>query len=227
MGQFMQPSYTPLPASERVRIAWQRRSESDYVFDFWTSFGWILLSCGVYLYYVFYQLMRRARDHNLRRLELLDAAAALAWERAEAEGLAEELRPHFERMSVGFAELRRLTTEFRDPTIWLVLAIFTGVALWVGYVLLDMDLIRHQQAEAVVESELAAVYARLEHPLPFPPPNAVKGPHNYAGRVIAAIFSCGVYGYFWLYDMETEGNVHYAQNWTWEDALASAVQQMS
>ena len=58
--------------ADRIRYAWQRRSDTDYVFDFWTAFGWTLLTCGIYWFYVMYQLVRRSRDHNARRAELLD-----------------------------------------------------------------------------------------------------------------------------------------------------------
>jgi hypothetical protein len=56
------------PTAERVRIAWQQRHDSDYVFSFWTAFGWSVLTCGIYLFYVFYPLMRRDRDHIRRRV---------------------------------------------------------------------------------------------------------------------------------------------------------------
>src|SRR3954454_18913606 len=110
-------------SSERVRIAWQRRHESDYQFDFWTAFGWTLLSCGIYSFYVFYQLMRRMRDHNRRRLELLDAANTFAWEQASARGLADELRANFERVAAHLATLRAMTEDFRDPMIWTLLSL--------------------------------------------------------------------------------------------------------
>ena len=68
----------PLPPAERVRQAYLRRHETDYIFEFWTAFGWSLLTCGVYLVYVVYQLVRRSRDHNARRLELLQGANGVA-----------------------------------------------------------------------------------------------------------------------------------------------------
>ena len=89
---------------------------SDYIFNFWTALGWTILTCGVYLIYVLYQLVRRSRDHNMRRLEMLDAATAFAWDKAQARGLAEELRPNFERIAPQLAILRNQTTQFRDPS---------------------------------------------------------------------------------------------------------------
>ena len=72
------PGPPPPSAAERVRLAAQRRGESDYIFSYWSALGWTVLTFGIYGFYVFYQLVRRMRDHNARRLELLDAAAAVA-----------------------------------------------------------------------------------------------------------------------------------------------------
>src|SRR5467141_2142937 len=114
----------PAPsAAERVRIAARRRGESDYVFSYWSALGWTILTLGIYGFYVFYQLVRRMRDHNARRLELLDAATTVAWEQAGRQGLQQELAPSFDRAAGHMAVLRQMTGDFREPVIWLVLAI--------------------------------------------------------------------------------------------------------
>jgi hypothetical protein len=79
-------------------------------------------------------------------------------------------------------------------------------------------------AEGGVETELAAIYTRLGQPVPQPDPARVKGPQNYAGRIVATIFSFGIYGLWWTYNLMTEPNEHFEINWAWEDALAQAVQ---
>jgi len=222
------PPYAPPSSSDRVRNAWHSRAQSDYIFDFATALGWTLLSCGIYAIYIVYQLMRRSRDHNLRRIELLDAATNYAWERAQDQGFAEELRPHFERIASHMAVLRNQTTEFRDPTVWLILAIVArGVVEIVAFVLLDGDLITHDYAEGAVETELSAIYTRLGAPIPPPNPARLKKPHNYVGRVLASVFSCGIYTLWWMYDVMTDGNKHFQENWVWEDALAQSVQQLA
>jgi len=222
---FVPPALSP---TERIRVAYQQRNESDYLFSFWTALGWTLLTCGFYGLYVFYQLMRRMRDHNRRRLELLDGTAALAWERASTQGLTEELRPAFERMSTHFAVLRQMTTDFRDPAIWTLLAVAgSSIAQIVGYVFLDQDLVKHDYHEGAIESELVAIYGRLGFVLPSPDPTRLKAQHNYAGRIVATIFSCGLYALWWLYNMMDEPNRHFAHNAAWEDALATVVQSMT
>ena len=218
------PGAPPASALARITSAYQRRAETDYYFrNAGTDIFLIVITCGIYGLFVLYQLMRRDRDHNRRRYEMLDAANALAWEQASARGLADELRPDFERVAANLDIMRRLTLEFRDPTIWVVIAIFaSGIAHIVGYIFIDQDLDTHDRAEGAVEAELAAIYARLGQTLPTPDPARVKGKHNYAGRVIAAIASCGVYFYWWTYNVMVEGNHHFEQNWPWDDALMTA-----
>ena len=210
-----------------MRDAWQSRTLSDYQFDFASALGWTILTCGLYGVYITYQLVRRSRDHNRRRIELLDAATSFAWERAQAQGLAEELRPGFERIGPAMATMRALDLEFRDPTVWAIIdMVARGIAEIVAFILLDGDLVTHDLAEGAIEHELAGIYSRLGAPIALPDPTRLKGRHNYGGRVAAALLTFGIYSFWWEYDVMTEGNRHYAQNWAWEDQLAASVQQL-
>jgi hypothetical protein len=221
-------SAPPQPsAADRVRMAWQRRHETDYIFDFWTALGWTILSCGFYGFYVLYQLVRRDRDHNQRRVELLDAATTYAWEQASASGVAEEMQPAFERISMHMAVLRQQTTQFRDPIIWVVLDVIAGgIARIVAYCLMDSDLVKHDHAEGAIEAELSEIYSRLGEPTAPPDPGRLKGQHNYVARVIVLIVTCGIYGLWWTYDVMTDWNKHFEHNWRWEDGLAASVQSL-
>jgi hypothetical protein len=215
------------PASERLRVAWQGRHESDYIFDFATALGWTLLTCGVYGIYVFYQLVRRSRDHNRRRLSLLDAATEFAWQQAQAKGLSEQLRPNFEQISVRTRELGALAAEFRDPILWVVLSLVSGgIAQYVAYILIDGDLVKHEAAERAIETELATIYAQLGRAISPPELGPPKGRHNAAGRIIATLASCGFYALWWLRDLMVEGNAHFERNWRFEDELAHASQAL-
>ena len=73
------PQPPAMPPAERVRAASQRRSETDYIFDYWSALGWTILTLGIYGFYILYQLVRRMREHNICRLELFDASIAAAW----------------------------------------------------------------------------------------------------------------------------------------------------
>src|SRR5262249_61378498 len=90
------PAPPPYPVAapntaDRIRIAWQQRYETDYVFEFWSALGWTILTLGIYAFYIIYQLMRRDRDHIRRRLELLHAPTPFAWQRAYDRGLGARL----------------------------------------------------------------------------------------------------------------------------------------
>jgi hypothetical protein len=171
--------------------------------------------------------MRRDRDHNARRIELLDAATTFAWERADQRGIAEELRPAFERIATNLATLRQMTTDFREPGIWALLAFFaSGIVQVVAFILIDGDLVRHDYAEGAIEAELSAIYQRLDAPIAPPDPSRLKQKHNYVGRVIATLATCGFYALWWEYDVMVEGNRHFEHNWRWEDDLARAVQSL-
>lgn len=216
---------TPSDSADRLRRAWQLRPRTDYVFDFWTAVGWILLTVGFYAFYVLYQLVRRSRDHNARRLEFLDAATTFAWEEAQLRDLTEEFRPYVERMATGLESLRRSTRDFRDPVIWLLLSMVSfGVTGIVAAVLLNRDLIAHDEAEKAIEADLVFAFGRLDRSLAaVPDPSRVVGRHNAVGRVMATIVSLGLYGFWWGRDLMLEGNAHFAVNRPFEDEVVSAV----
>jgi hypothetical protein len=219
----------------RVRAAYAQRQQSDYYFTGpGTNVFLTIITCGIFGFFLFYQLMRRDRDHNRRRLELLDAANGFAWEQASTRGLADGLRPAFERIAASLQVLRRLTTEFRDPTIWLVIDILAsgvriigaGIAQVIGFILIDKDLDTHDRAEGAIEVDLTAIYARLGVALPTADPARLKGQQDYAARIIVSIVTCGIYTLWWLYDMQVEGNRHLEVNWPFDDAIVGTVEML-
>ena len=211
----------PQPSTvQRLQWAVTRRAETDYIFDFWTALGWTVLTCGIYGFYIVYRLFWRSVEHNKRRLEVLDAAVHLAWARATATGRGDELTQRFQTAGTNLDEMRRLSTEFRDPTLWTIICVISsGIGQIVGYCLLDHDLVRHDRAEQAAEQELAAIYAELGAPVALPAAGPTKEAHNYVGRVVALLLTCGIYGLWWLYDLMTEGNEHQVRSWASDDAL--------
>lgn len=217
------PHYPVTPA-ERLRTAVARRQTTDYIFSFWTALGWTILTCGIFGYFVIYQLFRRSVDHNLRRIEVLDAATTLAWERAYAAGRGEELTPWFHSLGAQINEMRRVAGEFRDPALWTVISVFTGgIGQIIGYVFLDQDLCAHEAAERSAEEQLAGIFASLGTPVALPPAAPPKQRHNVGGRIVALLASCGLYGLWWQYDLMEEPNANYRTDWAREDALVQAV----
>lgn len=218
----------PPDAATRFRTAWAARPGTDYLFrQPVLNVVLVVLTCGIFGWYLFYQLVRRSRDHNRRRLDLLDAATTVAWEAAHGAGLGEALRPEFERIAVHLQTLRNRTTEFRDPAIWLLILVVAGtVGQIVAFVLLDQDLVVHDAAELAIETDLATIYARLGAPVPQPDPTRVKGNDDYVARIVVSVLTCGVYTLWWWVDQQRDGDRHCTTNWSWEDALAVAVAQV-
>jgi hypothetical protein len=181
----------------------------------------------VYGFCIQYQLMRRIQEHNRRRVALLDAATAFAWEQARAQGLSEELRPKFQHIADRTSVLNELTYEFRDPALWVALTVVTlGIAQYFAWSAIDRDLVKHDEAERAIESELAFIYSRMGWQLARGDMSAAKGRHNVAGRVVATIASLGLYSFWWLRDLMVEGNAHLERNWRFEDDLARASQSL-
>jgi hypothetical protein len=167
------------------------------------------------------------RDHNARRFELFDAALAFAWEEAGQQGLQEELTPSFQRAAAHMDVLRRMTGDFRDPVIWLVLAIIArGIVEVIAFILLDKDLVKHDRAEVGVEYELSLIFGRLGQSVPMPDQSRVKGENNYVGRIVATVFSLGIYLFWWYYNQMNDPNRHFEGNWVQEDAMVAAVRAL-
>jgi len=219
------PTQPPVPTAspvERIQRAYADRAQTDYIFSFWTALGWTLLTCGIYGFYVTYQIVRRSRDHNRRRLELLDAATAAAWAHAERDGRTDELRPRFESMGTHLGVLREMTTNFRDPIVWTVLRLLGTIVDIILFILLDGDLTKHDAAERAAEAELAGIYSTLGADLPQP-----TGPqhqaNNYVARVLVTIVTFGIYFLWWTYNIMDDLNRHFEENWAWEDGLRHAL----
>jgi hypothetical protein len=235
------------PIGQRLRMAYQRRYETDYIAQFWSAFGWGILTLGIFWFYMLFELVRRLKDHHARRLEMLDAANAYAWEVAGQRSLQDDLRPHFERAAAGLENLRLIGTKLKDPVVWLAILIGTffatiaflrlpylgainvlGIAvLFVVYCGLDRDLINHDTAEGDVEAELATIFSWLGQPLPQPDPARINGKHNYVARIIVSIVTLGIYTFWWTYNLMNEPNRHFEINWAWEDTLAHDAQALA
>jgi hypothetical protein len=214
------------PAADRLRRAWQRRHESDYLLELPSALGWFVLTGGGFGLYVLYQLLRRGEAHNRRRIELLDAATEFAWEQARTRGLSEELRPQFERIAERMRTLHEVGAEFRDPALWVVLAVATlGFAQLWAWTSVDGDLARHDDAERAIEIDLATIYSRMGAYLAPPAPSATQR-HRPRRRIAATLATAGLYALWWMRDLMREGNEHFRENWRFADDLANASRSM-
>src|SRR5207244_13305537 len=114
-------------------------------------------------------------DHSRRGGGLLDAATGLAWEKAQGQGLDEELRPNFERIGAHMQELSAMTRDFRDPAVWTALSVVgRGIVDIIAFILIDGDLVKHDYAEGAIEAELSTIYRPLGVSVPSPAPSRLK-----------------------------------------------------
>jgi hypothetical protein len=103
----------------------------------------------------------------------------------------------------------------------------SGIVHIILFILLDGDLVDHDRAEGAIEHELSVIYGRLGAAVRRPTRPGMKERYNYAGRVVATVLTCGIYGLWWEYNIMNDANEHYDHNWRWEDALAASVQQLA
>ena len=116
-----------------------------------------------------------------------------------------------------------MTGDSRDPLLWTLASVIGNGLVWLaGAVLLDQDLVRHEGRERAAEAGLTSLFSELGTTLPAPAA-ATKRPHNYVGRVLAVVFTFGLYSLWWAADLMREGNANYEQGYAWEDALGRSV----
>ena len=111
--------------------------------------------------------------------------------------------------------------------IWLVLSVIArGIVEVIAFVLLDQDLVKHDRAEVGVEYELSLIFESFGQVVPAPDQSRVQAENNYVGRVVATIFSLGIYMFWWYYNQMNEPNRHFHLDWVEEDSLMAAVQAL-
>jgi len=57
-----------------------------------------------------------------------------------------------------------------------------GIAQYVAWILIDADLVRHDEAERAIEADLAAIFTRLGRLITAPEAAPLKGRHHAVGR---------------------------------------------
>ena len=153
----------------------------------------------------------------------------MAWEQAGRQGLQQELAPSFQRAAGQLAVLRQMTTDFREPVIWVVLAIVArGVAEIVAFVLLAT-----RTSSSTTEPRSAPslscllIYGRLGQHVRSPDQDRVKGQTTmWAGSRPPSSRSASTC--IWWYNNQIQvPNQHFAGNWAQEDELARAVEAIS
>ena len=77
-----------------------------------------------------------------------------------------------------------------------------------------------------MEYELSLIFGRFDQNVPMPDQARVKGENNYVGRIVATVFSLGIYLFWWYYNQMNDPNRHFESNWLQEDAMVSAIRAL-
>lgn len=214
-------------ARELLEADFRVREFSDWRTDFWTAFLLVVVTCGIYSFYILYKLMERRQQHferivNLRVHlieELRQRAAAAGRDDVEAE-ISELEGLHLE------ATMRDRSGE-RSPMLWLLLHFFAGVTdLYVFYFLND-DFRAHEANEQRFMGRASDVMMKLgmiSQPLPVMP---VIPERNFVSFLIFSLITCGVYLVYWWYTLITDPNNHFDNHVAWEQQLQVAIKTAS
>mgnify|MGYP000110522962 CR=1 FL=1 len=196
------------------------RARTDYIMDPGMSILLSFVTCGIYGWYVVYKLVQR-RDEHLRRMAAV-ADASIRRLREKAQG-REEL------VSQELAELEQLKMQMlagsteRGAALWLVIAMLTGIGSFILYYLLMQDYVQHDQLEARFFTVMSSALAKLG--LAAQPGQAVPSvpQREPVTFILLTIFTCGIYGLYWMYVMIKDFNDHFTAQVPWENFLWEAL----
>jgi len=200
----------------------QERINSDWTTDPGMAVLITIFTCGIYGLYIFYKLMERRDRHLSRVANMVNTSVALLKERAAAEGKTELIAQDLAQIEMLQRSIFDESRE-RGAVLWLVLGIFTGIAIWIGYYFIMEDMAAHDELEAQFFTLMSGALAKagLAGQTSIAVPNIPE--RNFAVYLIASIFTCGIFSFYWLYVLVDDGNRHVESQVQWEDFIYSAL----
>ena len=200
----------------------QERITSDWTADAGMAVLLSIVTCGIYGLYVFYKLMERRDRHLARVANMINTSAALLNERAAANGKTDLIAPELPQLEMLQRQIYDQSRE-RGAVLWLILGIFTGICIWIGYYFIMDDMAKHDQLEAQYFTLISGMLAKAG--LSAQPSTAVPNipERNFAVYLILSFFTCGIFGFYWLYALVDDGNRHVEAQVQWEDFIYSAL----
>jgi Domain of unknown function (DUF4234) len=200
----------------------QERINSDWTTDAGMAVLLSIVTCGIYGLYVFYKLMERRDRHLARVANMINTSAALLNERAAANGKTDLIAPELPQLEMLQRQIYDQSRE-RGAVLWLILGIVTGIAVFIGYYFIMDDMARHDQLEAQYFTLISGMLAKAG--LSGQPSTAVPNipERNFAVYLILSFFTCGIFGFYWLYALVDDGNRHVEAQVQWEDFIYSAL----
>lgn len=199
------------------------RQKSDSFLDPAMSIILTIVTCGIYGYYVFYKLVERRDEHFKRMFYFVDSTIALLYQKASEKGKAEELQPYIARMEYIKQQMTFMATE-KNPTLWLVIAFFTGgIGMWIMYYFLMDEFPQHEALEYEFFTLTSQAFTIIglapeaSQALPITPKR------EFVMFLLLTFVTCGIYGIYWMYVMILDPNNHFENQIQWENYIYSVL----
>ncbi len=200
----------------------QERVNSDWTTEAGIAILLTVVTCGIYGWYIFYKLMERRDMHLARIANMVNTSVALLNEKAAASGKTELIGQEVAQLAMIQREMFDQSRE-RGAALWLVLAIFTGIALWIGYYFLMDDFTKHDQLEAQYFTLMSSALAKMELSTQASQAAPSIPERNFVAYLILSIVTCGIYSLYWMYVLIDDVNRHVEAQIQWEDFIYSAL----
>lgn len=200
----------------------QERTRTDWTTDAGMAVLFTVLTCGIYGLYVFYKLMERRDLHLARVANMAHTSIELLKSRAASGGQTDLISQELAQLELIERAMYEQSRE-RGAVLWLVLGVLTGIAVWIGYYFIMDDLARHDQLEAQYFTLMSQALAKLGMSSGASQAVPTIPPRSFATFLVLSIVTCGIYGFYWLYVMVEDGNVHVESQVPWEDFTYSAL----
>lgn len=200
----------------------QERVSTDWTTDPVLAVVLSIVTCGIYGFYVFYKLMERRDLHLARVANMVNTTIAILREKSESRGMADAVAQEMGQLEMVQREIYGQSRE-RSAVLWLVLGILTGICVLIGYYFIMEDLAKHDQLEAQFFTLTSGVMAKLGMSSQASQAAVTIPERNFPVFLVLTIVTCGIYGFYWLYVMVNDGNIHVESQVQWEDFIYSAL----
>ena len=200
----------------------QQRVTTDWSTDPGMAILFTIITCGIYGYYIFYKLLERRDQHLARMANMVNTSVALVKEKATQSGKYEMIGQELQQIEMVQREMYDQSRE-RGAALWLVIGVLTGIGIFIGYYYILDDMSRHDRLEAQYFTLMSSMLAKLglSSQASQAAPNIPE--RNFVVYLVLTIFTCGIFGFYWIYAMVDDGNRHCEAQVQWEDFLYSAL----
>jgi len=210
----------------------RRREETDYRFNYWTYFGWNILTIGFYSHYATFKLVERRTTHAQRRLAFMSYLWHALNARADAAGQRELVAEGLDNLSRIYQQMEAFERRNkREPILWMLLRIagqyflFGAIGAIGAYInhFLNKDLLFFDEWEASYGANAEWAMQRLGYPVAVPRRAKPVQNRSTGLYVFLSIITLGIWTAVWRYQVMADGNNHFDDDAMIEDALLRAM----